>query len=66
MTPFLYSLLVAIGVALLLTFVLKYADRAIRERRPGWVDPLAPDEGVRCPHATGHKGDSGAVGEEKK
>jgi len=47
----------------LLTFAIRYADRAIREGRPGWTSPPEEeDHGVSCPHAVGHKGPEGEPG----
>lgn len=50
-------------VFLVMGLVVRYAERAIAQRRPGWF--WEDDEaGVRCPHATGHKGDRGEAGQE--
>ena len=64
MTPFMYFLLAALGIVLLVKFTLWYTDRAIREGRPGWAPPPKHEEGVYCPHAVGHKGDPGPAGKE--
>lgn len=63
MSPIWYFLLAFLGVGLLLAFSLRYAERAIREKRPGWTEPPS-EAGVRCPHAVGHKGDPGPPGQE--
>lgn len=60
-------LLSVVGLILLLIFAVRYADRAIREKRPGWVSPPEPDptKGLCCPNAAGHKGEEGQPGREE-
>src|SRR6187455_2495935 len=57
---------ILVGLVLLvglLTFAIRYADRAIRENRPGWTSP-PEDRGLECPHAVGEKGAKGEPGRE--
>lgn len=55
---------IAVGVAVLGVWgILRYADRAIRERRPGWA-PQTKGEGIYCPGAVGEKGEPGPPGQE--
>lgn len=57
-------LLAAIGIGLILVLLVRYAERAISEGRPGWTSP-PEDHGIRCPNAIGHKGDEGQPGREE-
>jgi len=59
-----YILLGVIGLGLILVFLIRYADRAISEDRPGWTSP-SEDRGIRCSNAVGHKGEAGPPGREE-
>lgn len=60
-----YLLLGLILIGLILVFLVRYADRAISERRPGWVSP-SEDRGIHCPNSVGPKGEAGQPGREEK